>query len=292
MVLSMTALGQDPRLDRFKKRIGYQPVAQKMMVTASGKDALLTADSGMVGAWPDVKNIPGVNGNWNLERASIFSNAGVLVNEWKMRNSQGARLSIICSNYESDSLAEAAFFGMASESTMPEIPLGATKKRIGNISASLMAGLQNDRNEVYVCNHNYNIKVKCYGASFDVEPIAEWLNTFAESKIISNYKSYRPTPKRVLIIPEAPRIGQEFEIHVEMAGGNTPGRYILKDNLGLEIEKFMDQFSTVGREGIDSSSLIEVMRAKKSGKGVYKYTLIDRQTSLLYNGEVEIEVAP
>ncbi|MBK8725702.1 MAG: hypothetical protein IPL96_06495 [Holophagaceae bacterium] len=272
----------DP-LSRFKRRIGYVPTD-----IAAGLDPRKEVNSpqpGMVGAWSGIKDLPQFSQGWEIRSFFNGRHPEYIESGLRMMNVEND-ITVEIFNYPNEELAERAFWVYAISHNV-SIPYGATRRKIGHISAK-----HEKMPIVWVQKDNYYFRINSKESVLDPEVLAEWLVAYADTKLVSDVTPYLPVPQRIVVEPELPRVGQEFEIRIEMAGRNTPGRYVFREALGQDIAKFMDQFVAVGRDGLTAESLMKVLRAKKPGKGVYKYTLSDRQTSLFHQGEVEIDVTP
>jgi len=289
-LLTTTLLAQsvETPMERFKKRIGYESKKQVALTTTENNHLNFP---GMVGKWPDMKSIPGLDLEWAINNYIIGEEHGSLAFHWILTRPKG-RIQIDCYHYIKADESEKEFFIQANNSTMGDIPFTASSRNIGRLSASNYPNRGNLDGRTIVQNHNYCIVVRRSGSGIDQEAIADWLNAYAESKVVPDITPYIPIPLRVVLNPPSPRVGQEFEIRFEMPGENSSGRYILNEALYQDLPKFMDQFAAVGRDGLTPESLMEVLRAKKPGKGVYKYVLIDRETSLFHKGEIKIEIQP
>lgn len=281
---SSLAFSQAPThpVERFKKQIGYAPSKQK-----DGKKLANDAtvySLWMVGTWADLKSSPQFLQGWEIRSSYIGPGPESVLTSLQLTNNEN-NISVECYNYPTLELAERAFWAIP-YSVNVSIPFTATKHKIGEISARY------GKTAVWVKKDNYFLRIFHINSTVDPEVIAEWLVAFADTKLVSDIKPHLPVPSRIVMNPPSPRVGQELEICFEMPGGSTPGRYILRDSFDRDLDKFMDQFAAVGRDGLTREILTEVFRAKKAGKGVYKYIIIDRQTSLFHKGGVEIDVAP
>jgi hypothetical protein len=280
-MVCLSLFGQETRLDRFKKLIDFDASIEKY-----------SKAGGMVGAWPDMSTAPALGSQWALVNQIINVKDGALFQSWGLKFCDDT-IEVVCLNFlgnHNNAIQWALSF--ISSTTKPEIPYLATRNRIGAVSVeSRMPNESPDA--IFVYQTDYCISIRHYGDSLvDIESIAQWLNSYAESKVIQDVRPYQPVPQQVVVTPGLPKVGQEFEILFQMPGEPVSGRYVVKETQGSHIPIFMDQFTAVGREGLTPESLLEVFRAKKPGKGLFKYMLMDRYTSQFYLGEVEIDVTP
>jgi hypothetical protein len=282
-VMLMAQQPSGDKLERFKNKIGYKkrPVA---LMAAVGSTA---SEAKMVGSWPDMMKIPGIGPGWKIWEQSVdVLGDEALLYEWTLNDSNNGQIDVHCYHLKNAQSAEETFFGLASNSSMNDIPYGATVSTVGSLSAG------GSRYYCFFRNHNVCVSVGCKNYAGTAEDIAHWLNGYIESQIKSEASIDHAMPKSVTINPPIPRVGQDFEIRFQMNNENVGGRYLLKESLGSDMGKFMNQFTAIGKTKVKSENLAEVFRAKKPGRGVYKYVLIDKKTSLFYKGDVSIDVSP
>lgn len=260
-------------LEQFKKRIGYIPADQKAANSRVQETAI--QPMWMVGSWSGIKELSQFSQGWEIRSSFHGGHPERVEATLRLMNPEND-VSVELFNYPSSELAEKAFFKYAIAHNV-SIPYGATKRKIGNLSAR-----HERKPQVWLQKDNYYMRIDCTKAALDPEVVAEWLVAYADSKLVSDLTPYLPVPQYVVVKPEYPRVGQELEIFAEMQDKVMISRYLFYPSCDPEV--FMPLAS--------NGKLSHRVKATKAGKSVVKYTLVDTQTSLFHKGEIVIDVAP
>lgn len=253
-------LESDRQLDRFKKRIGFED-----RVKGINKNP----GAGMIGPWPDMRKSPWFGPEWECESTE---------RSWSFRKgTAGINISVSCS-IQSPEEVKNAFIDGFRDPMHKDITFVATEHPIGAISCRRRSynGFEND--EVRVWNNNWRITVSKWNSDIDIIAIAEWLNAFAETKVVPDLTKYLPKPKSIEVTPNPIKVGVPLEVKVTPPADEA-GRYVLKSESDGEYFRKLKhrEFS-------------RTYRPNKSGKTHINFRIDDKQTLLEYSFDVPIEI--
>ena len=267
---------EDARLLQFKKDVNWDNIE-----SSKQNHKVMSTPTGMIGILPDITKCPFIDQEWLClpEDPSVVGNS--VLNEYRLKkNNSLIRVKLyVFSKFQH---AKNQFINIVSLSGSQKIPYKKTRQNIGALSvATNTIDKYSECDRELVLGLNYYIEIVRYKSDFDIHLLAEWLNAYAESKVVPDITPYLPVPQRITVTPSSPRVGQAFEIRVEMKEPDQGSRYWYLLNYDPE------QFVPISRKGG-----VQIFKPKNTGRIVLPYTLLDTQISLFHKGEIEIDVAP